>query len=165
MGQPFAKRGARMEEMVEVLRALWKGGMVEHHGEHYDFDRLEMSPAPNRPVPIYVGGTSELALRRAARLGDGWIGMYHSIEELAEISAFITAERNAAGRGDESFDLVASPPVIPDPGTVAELEEAGVTTILTSAWMARGQKTVTREEAVALIEGYGERFIRPLRAG
>jgi probable F420-dependent oxidoreductase len=165
MGQPFAKRGARMEEMVDVLRTLWQGGMVEHHGEHYDFDRLEMSPAPHRPVPIYVGGTSELALRRAARLGDGWIGMYHPIEELAEINAFITAEREAVGRGDEPFDLVASPPVIPDPDTVAALEDAGVTTILTSAWMARGQKTVTRDEAVTLIEAYGERFIRPLQVG
>jgi probable F420-dependent oxidoreductase len=165
MGQPFARRGARMEEMVEVLRTLWQGGMVEHHGEFYDFDRLEMSPAPRTPVPIYVGGTSELALRRAARLGDGWIGMYHPIEELAEISAFIRREREAAGRGDEPFDVVASPPVIPDPGTVAALEEAGVTTILTSAWMARGQKSVTRDEAVSLIAGYGERFLRPLQVG
>jgi probable F420-dependent oxidoreductase len=165
LGQPFAKRGARMEEMVEVLRTLWKGGMVEHHGEFYDFDRLEMSPAPARPVPIYVGGTSELALRRAARFGDGWIGMYHPIEELTEIGAFIRAEREAAGRGDEPFDLVASPPVIPDPDTVSALEEAGVTTILTSAWMARGQKSVTRDEALTLIESYGERFIRPLQVG
>jgi probable F420-dependent oxidoreductase len=165
MEQPFAKRGARMEEMVGVLRTLWSGGMVEHHGEFYDFDRLQMSPAPARPVPVYVGGTSELALQRAARLGDGWIGMYHSIEELAEINAIIQAERRAAGREDVPFDLVASPPVIPDPDTVAALEAAGVTTILTSAWMARGQKSVTREEALTLLEGYGERFIRPLQVG
>jgi probable F420-dependent oxidoreductase len=159
--QPFARRGARMEEMVDVLRTLWGGGMVEHHGEFYDFGPLQMSPAPSRPVPIYVGGTSELALRRAARLGDGWIGMYHSVDELAEIGARIADERAAAGRSGEAFDLVASPMVIPDPDTVAELERAGVTTILTSAWMARGQKTVTRDEAIRYVEEYGERFIRP----
>ena len=44
--QPFAGRGARMEEQIEVLRTLWRGGMVEHHGEFYDFDKLEMAPAP-----------------------------------------------------------------------------------------------------------------------
>jgi probable F420-dependent oxidoreductase len=164
MGQAFAKRGARMEEMIDVLRALWRGGQVEHHGEFYDFDRLEMAPAPDRPVPIYIGGTSELALRRAARIGDGWVGMYHSVEELADISTLIRKERTAVGRGDEPFDLVASPQLKPDPATVAALEAAGVTTLLTSAWMGRGIMRVSREQAVDLIGAYGERFIRPLGA-
>jgi probable F420-dependent oxidoreductase len=164
MGQAFAQRGARMEEMIEVLRTLWRGGRVEHHGEFYDFDRLEMSPAPEQPVPIYIGGTSELALRRAARIGDGWVGMYHSVEELADIATFIRKERAAVGRGDEPFDLVASPQLKPDPATVAALEGAGVTTLLTSAWMGRGIMRVTREEAVDLVAAYGERFIRPVEA-
>jgi alkanesulfonate monooxygenase SsuD/methylene tetrahydromethanopterin reductase-like flavin-dependent oxidoreductase (luciferase family) len=150
--------------MMEVLRVLWRGGQVEHHGEYYAFDRLEMSPAPDQPVPIYVGGTSELALRRAARLGDGWVGMYHSIDELADIATFIRKERAAVGRGDEPFDLVASPQVKPDAATVAALEAAGVTTLLTSAWMGRGVKRVTRDEAVAMVAAYGERFIQPLGA-
>ena len=72
MEQPFARRGKRGDEMLEVLRTLWSGGWVEHHGEFYDFDKLEMSPAPTAPVPIFVGGLSEAALRRAAR-NDGWI--------------------------------------------------------------------------------------------
>ena len=71
--QPFERRGARMEEQVEVLRALWQGGLVEHHGEFYDFDKLQMAPVPTRPVPIVVGGQSDAALRRAAR-NDGWFG-------------------------------------------------------------------------------------------
>ena len=45
-----------MDEMVEVVRTQWNGGMVEHHGEFYDFDPVEMRPAPPAPVPIYVGG-------------------------------------------------------------------------------------------------------------
>ena len=47
MGQPFARRGKRMDEMVEVVRTLWRGGMVEHHGDAYEFPRLQMSPAPS----------------------------------------------------------------------------------------------------------------------
>ncbi|HKY14730.1 MAG TPA: TIGR03619 family F420-dependent LLM class oxidoreductase [Microthrixaceae bacterium] len=164
LGQPFGGRGARMEEMVEALRMLWRGGMVEHHGPHFDFDRLEMAPAPERPVPIYIGGTSEIALRRAARIGDGWIGMYHSVEELGEITRFIAHEREQVGRAELPFDVVASPPLVPKLETVHALEESGVTTILTSSWMARGQKQVSQDEAVEMIAAYGDRFIAPLGA-
>ena len=48
--QPFEQRGARTDEMIEVMRTLWAGGMVEHHGGFYDFARLQMSPAPAPPV-------------------------------------------------------------------------------------------------------------------
>ncbi len=58
--------------------ARWRGGMVEHHGRFCDFDRIQMGPAPAAPIPIYVGGVSEPALRRAARFGDGWISVLHS---------------------------------------------------------------------------------------
>src|SRR5689334_2706744 len=54
--QPFARRGKRADEMLDVMRKLWGGGWVEHHGEFYDFEALEMSPAPSAPVPVYVGG-------------------------------------------------------------------------------------------------------------
>ncbi len=58
----------------KVIRALLAGGWVEHHGRHYDFDRLRMEPAPGPGVPILVGGHSPAAMARAARLGDGWMG-------------------------------------------------------------------------------------------
>src|SRR5207237_9456327 len=58
MGQPFRQRGKRADEMLEVLAKLWAGGWVEHHGEFYDFDRVEMTPAPTAPIPVYVGGVS-----------------------------------------------------------------------------------------------------------
>ncbi|MFI6652834.1 TIGR03619 family F420-dependent LLM class oxidoreductase [Streptomyces sp. NPDC050529] len=71
-GVPYRRRGARVDEMIEVIRLVLGGGMVEYHGEFYNFDRLRMSPAPQREVPIVVGGHSEAALRRAARIGNGW---------------------------------------------------------------------------------------------
>jgi probable F420-dependent oxidoreductase len=162
MEQDYEKRGRRTEELITVVRTLLQGGMVEHHGEFYDFDRLAMAPVPTEPLPIYVGGTSKYALRRAARFGDGWIGMYHTVDELKEICAGLQREREAAGRGDEPFDVVASPKVIPRPDTVAELERAGVTTILTSAWIAKGLKEVSGNQAIDLLGEFGERFIAPL---
>ena len=70
--RPYAKRGKRVDEMIEVIKLVLGGGMVEFHGEFYDFDKLQMSPAPSKPVPFYVGGHTEVALKRAARVGDGW---------------------------------------------------------------------------------------------
>jgi probable F420-dependent oxidoreductase len=94
--QPFRQRGRRADEMIEVLRALWAGGWVEHHGEFYDFDRLEMTPAPGE-VPVYVGGLSDAALRRAAR-NDGWISDLHTTEELAAICGRLREYRTELGR-------------------------------------------------------------------
>jgi alkanesulfonate monooxygenase SsuD/methylene tetrahydromethanopterin reductase-like flavin-dependent oxidoreductase (luciferase family) len=65
-GVDFRTRGKRTDEMIEVLHKLWRGEMVEHRGEHFDFPRVQLSPAPATPPPIYVGGASEVALKRAA---------------------------------------------------------------------------------------------------
>ena len=63
--QPFAKRGKRTDEMIELLHAMWQPGWVEHHGEFYDIPRLEMTPVPTEPVPIFVGGISDVAMKRS----------------------------------------------------------------------------------------------------
>lgn len=160
MGQPFARRGKRMDEMVEVVRTLWNGGMVEHHGEFYDFDPVEMRPAPPAPVPIYVGGHSEIAMRRAATLGDGWLGMYYSVEELEQHCRTLEQAREDAGTVDRPFEIIASPMVTPTAENCERLEAAGVTTILTSAWMAQGVLGPdSTEQAIELIATFGERFI------
>ncbi|MEZ5243416.1 MAG: LLM class F420-dependent oxidoreductase [Microthrixaceae bacterium] len=160
MGQPFARRGKRMDEMVEVVRTLWRGGMVEHHGEFYDFDPVEMRPAPPAPVPIYVGGHSEIAMRRAATLGDGWLGMYYSVEELEQHCRTVEQAREDAGTADRPFEIIASPMVTPTAENCERLEAAGVTTILTSAWMAQGVLGPdSTEQAIELIATFGERFI------
>ena len=160
MGQPFARRGKRMDEMVEVVRTLWRGGMVEHHGEFDDFAPVEMRPAPPAPVPIYVGGHSEIAMRRAATLGDGWLGMYYSVEELEQHCRTLERAREDAGTADRPFEIIASPMVTPTAENCERLEAAGVTTILTSAWMAQGVLGPdSTEQAIELIATFGERFI------
>lgn len=160
MGQPFTRRGKRMDEMVEVVRTLWNGGMVEHHGEFYDFDPVEMRPAPPAPVPIYVGGHSEIAMRRAATLGDGWLGMYYSVEKLEQHCRTLERAREDAGTADRPFEIIASPMVTPTAENCERLEAAGVTTILTSAWMAQGVLGPdSTEQAIELIATFGERFI------
>lgn len=162
MGQPFEQRGARLDETIEILRALWGGGMVEYHGKHFDFDRVEMRPAPTEPVPIYVGGHSKVALRRAAR-NDGWVGVNYGLDELETYCIELQRVREEQGTADRPFEIVASPLAVPDAETVVRLEDMGVTTLLTSAWMAAGHLEVSRDQAVDLIGTYGEKYIAPLR--
>lgn len=158
--QPFSKRGKRLDEMVDVMRTLWQGGMVEHHGEFYDFDPVEMRPAPAGPVPILVGGHSDVAFRRAAKLGDGWIGVHYPVDELLAHCESLQQAREDAGTADRPFEIIASPLAAPSTDLVEQLESVGVTTILTSAWMAQGLTAPDVDRAVEMIGTYGERFIR-----
>jgi probable F420-dependent oxidoreductase len=76
MGMPWAERGARFEEQVALLRAIWcaTGDLMEFHGRFHQVSPMDPEPRPRqRPIPIYVGGHSDTALERAGRIGDGWI--------------------------------------------------------------------------------------------
>lgn len=105
-------RGARLDEQVEILRALCGGGgaqFVEYHGAHYDFGRLMMSPSPEQPVRLHVGGHSEPALRRAARIGDGWISVQATSEEIRRVAGELARYREEFDRAGVPFDLNVLP--------------------------------------------------------
>lgn len=136
--QDMRSRGARVDEAIEVIRALLRGGMVEYHGKHYDFDRLQLSPAPERPVPIFVGGVSKAALRRAARLGDGWISMLHDERELRGLVAELRALRREFGREGAPFEIKVLWVRPLDAGEARRLGELGVTDLLVTPWLAEG---------------------------
>jgi alkanesulfonate monooxygenase SsuD/methylene tetrahydromethanopterin reductase-like flavin-dependent oxidoreductase (luciferase family) len=93
-------RGRRMDECLQVLRLLLAGTPVTFHGEFFDLDDALILPAPPSPVPLIVGGRSDAAVRRAARLGDGWIGVWNSARRYAEVVASIDEQAAAAGRAD-----------------------------------------------------------------
>ena len=132
----FRKRGARADEMIDVLRALWTGEWVEHHGEFYDFPRLEMTPAPAGEVPIYVGGLSDAALKRAAR-NDGWISDLISTDQAAEFRTTIDGYREDLGRtGDFSMIVSLNDAVTLD--QFRRAEDVGVTDLLTMPWAYHG---------------------------
>ncbi len=132
-GTPFRQRGKRADEMIDVLRKLWTGDVVEHHGEHFDVPALEMLPAPTQRVPIIVGGLSDAALRRAAR-NDGWVSDLHTIEELADIRRRIDAFRAEYGRSNEPFAMYGSVKDAWDLDGYRRVADAGVTHLVTMPW-------------------------------
>lgn len=138
LGQSFHDRGRRLDEMLEVLRKLWAGGMVEHRGRFYAFDRLEMSPAPQRAIPIYAGGLSEAALRRAATRCDGWISDLHATEQLRGLVAKLHALRADSERAGQPFQVIAAARDAFDLDGYRRLEAAGVTHLHTMPWAFYG---------------------------
>ncbi len=137
IGQPFRRRGARADEMLDLLAELWTGRWIEHHGEFYDVPRVEMTPAPPTPVPIYIGGTSDAAIRRAAR-HDGWISDLMSTEEAGEVRARIDTERRRLGRAEGDFSMIVSMNDAVTPDDYRRAAELGVTDNLTMPWVFYG---------------------------
>lgn len=125
LGVDFKSRGRRFDETIEVLRKIWAGGVVEHHGEFFDIPAMAQSPAPPRPVPIAIGGASKAALRRAARLGDGWLGAGNTVAEAEAILTSLAEQRKQAGRENEPCENIVPLTEQADPDQLAKLSALG----------------------------------------
>jgi alkanesulfonate monooxygenase SsuD/methylene tetrahydromethanopterin reductase-like flavin-dependent oxidoreductase (luciferase family) len=156
----YATRGERVDEAIGILRALFAGGMVEHHGKHYDFGRLQMSPAPTAPVPIYVGGHSEPALKRAARLADGWTAAMITQSETKKVVDRLRVLRAEYGRADVPFEIQVSSIDTFDADGYRRLEDIGVTEVITQPWMFYDGLDATLDQKKASIDRFArENFV------
>ena len=160
MGQPFEQRGRRTDEMIAVMRRLWEEpGYVEHHGEFYSFGPLEMRPQPPEPVPIWVGGLSGPALRRAAQQGDGWISDVHATEELREIANRLVALRRDSDRSDRPFSILGAATDAYTIDGYRRLAEVGVTHVQTLPWTLYRLRGDTLDERLEGIRRFGDEVI------
>ena len=135
IGQSFAGRGRRLDESIEILRKLFRGGMVEHRGEFYDFGPVQMSPVPDRAVPFYGGGISDPALRRAATLCDGWASEIQTTEELESIIAKLRSYRSDSAKAGEPLGICAALRDVSDLDGYRAMAELGVTELITVPWL------------------------------
>ncbi len=163
MQQDFHTRGKRCDEMIEVLKKLWTGEMVEHQGPFYSFDRLEMNPAPSAPIPIWVGGISKAAHRRAARLGDGWLSDLQPGQEILGTVAQIREYRREFGREQQPFDVMASPSDVYDIDGYRQLEAGGVTHLLTMPWAFYHGTEATLEQKIDGVRRFARDVIHKMR--
>jgi len=163
LGERFEARGRRAEEMVEVMRNLWTGEMVEHHGESYDFPRLQMSPAVPHRIPVWVGGRTEAALRRVARVGDGWIPDILSPEDLAAGIAKIARYREELGRPAAPLDVIGAPKEGYAIDDIRRLEDAGVTHFWLIPWLVYDAGPTSLEAKKDALVRFADEVIAKMR--
>jgi probable F420-dependent oxidoreductase len=137
-GTDHATRAPRFEEQVQILKGLLAGGPFEFHGTYYDIGRIQMSPAPRKPMPIYVGGHELPGLRRAARHGDGWSSAMLPAKKLIEIVERLKALLAEEGRANDPFEIQGVVTDVADADGFRRLEDAGVTDLITMPWALYG---------------------------
>lgn len=168
LGIDFHTRGRRLDETIEVMKTLWSGRTVDHEGEFFAFEGALMSPAPATPIPIWSGGASKAALRRAAR-NDGWLGVPMMADQLIETIHGLHAMRDEMGKADEPFDVCCS---LIQPLTrelESELEALGarnnmvlpwvVTPWGRAPWLKDGEDTADLEVKKRAMERFADKVI------
>lgn len=146
MGEQFAARGRRTDEIIDLMRALWQPDWTEFDGDFYPTPRLEMRPTPP-PIPVYVGGLSDVALRRAAR-NDGWIGDLIKTDRAIEAVGRLRELRLENGLSLDGFTILTP---LTDAFTRADYqraEDAGITGIITMPWMFYAGPDATLDDKI-----------------
>jgi probable F420-dependent oxidoreductase len=146
MGQRFARRGKRTDEMLDLMKTLWRPGWAEFDGEFYCAPRLEMEPTPP-PIPIYVGGLSDIALRRAAR-NDGWIGDLITTDKAIERVNRLRGIRAEKGLSMDDFTILTPLTDAFTPAHYERAEASGIDGIITMPWMFYSGPDATTAEKI-----------------
>jgi probable F420-dependent oxidoreductase len=163
LGVDFETRGPRTDEALEVLKLLFQGGMVEFHGEYFDFPPLQQAPVPGAAVPLYVGGDSAPALRRAARHGDGWIARAPDVEGVVDLLPRLDAALAAEGRDRSGFEIHAMCPNASEVAQFQRLAGAGVTDAEVWPWNRYGVSLADLAGKIESVERFAKEVIEPLR--
>ena len=159
MNVPYARRGKRMDECIDIIRGLTSGEYFEYHGEFYDIPKTKMTPAPSQPVPILIGGHADAALRRAAR-NDGWMHGGGDPEELDALLKKLAAFREEEGRtGPYQIHVISIDAYTPD--GIKRLEDKGVTDVIVGFRIPyiTGQDTEPLDDKVRNLEMFAENVI------
>lgn len=161
MGQDFDNRGPRLNEMIEALRELWQGGWVEHHGKYYDIPPLMMEPHPEITPPIYCGGHTDAALKRAARYCNGWIGNAYPWDDAAHYVGRLRGYLKEYGRENDDFEVIVGFYDVPSPDLYKRAEdELGVTATMTMPWA--GMQDISSGDHTGLTES-ADRYRAPIQ--
>ncbi len=148
LGVPWERRGKRNDEYVEVLRTIWSGSHVEFHGEFVDFEPLTSTPQPPQgsAIPILVGGDTPVAMRRAARLADGYFPGESDAGRLGELIATLRSACEAIDRDPDSVEINAMfGQHMRDPAAGLEkLRELGVGRVMVPAFVFAGDGGLDR---------------------
>jgi probable F420-dependent oxidoreductase len=161
-GIDFHSRGRRYDECLDCIRQLWSGEWTAYQGEHIRFASLRILPVPQQRIPVYLGGSSEVALRRTARMADGWIGNGNTPEEVPALMARLQAMRRAFGREQEPFETIVGLKAEPELEMFRRLREQGMTAGVSAPFPFSLGWSSSLAQKKDCMELFAERFIRPL---
>ena len=162
LGRDPATRGKRVDEMLTIVGDYLDDGWCEFHGEHFDVPRSAMFPLPAQPVPMWIGGKSPAALRRAAR-HDGWLGMNYDLDEIPGLLEGLAKARAAEGsdrRGD--YEVMVIPNAMPSLDLYRQLADLGVTSTMGMPWAPGDPAFASMEAKRPALEAFAEAFVQPL---
>lgn len=140
LGIPWERRGRRNDEYIEAMQTLWAGPHAEFHGEFVDFDPVTCSPRPVQDrIPILVGGDSDVALRRAVRMADGYFPGEGDPERLRSLVQRLRQMAEDADRDPDSIEINAIFGRLADPvPALEEMQEIGVGRVMVPAFFYAG---------------------------
>ncbi len=156
LGVPWERRGARNDEYIEAMKALWQGPHAEFHGDFVDFAPVTCSPRPvNGSIPIIVGGDTERAITRAGKIADGYFPGEGNIDRLKDLIARVKRSAESNNRDPESVKISAifgAQMMNPEAG-VEEMRSVGVDRIMVPAFFFAGEGGMDR------LSEFGEKII------
>ncbi|MFK7977024.1 MAG: LLM class flavin-dependent oxidoreductase [Halioglobus sp.] len=138
--EEWKTRGARCEEMIDILNQLLTGEFVEYSGKHYEFPSLSINPVPQKKMPILVGGTADAVLRRTARIADGYVSPNLTAQEIGELVKTIHGYRKEYGTDKKPFHFVAVATDVWDLDGHKRLRDMGVDEACVVPWFFYGGK-------------------------
>jgi probable F420-dependent oxidoreductase len=159
----WASRGPRCDEMIEIVRRLAKGDFFAYRGAHYRIPSIRLNPAPTQPIPILVGGHAEPALRRAARLADGWMHAGGDRESLVRAIGRLRDLRREFGRERDPFEIHAIALDAYTPDGVRRLEDLGVTDVIVGFRNSYERDTQTLQQKLDALRAYADGVIAKAR--
>ena len=139
-GERWESRGPRMDEMIAIIRGLMTGEYYGHDTPNYQIPASKICPVPDQPVPILLGGHADVALKRAARIGDGWIHAGGTYETLKPLIEKLHAFRKEYGTDNKPFEFISVATDVFDLAGNQKLADNGVTEACVMPWFMYGGK-------------------------
>jgi len=158
---PWEKRGQRLDEQIDIFRGLETGEFFSYEGEIHKMPANKMNPVPSQPTPILIGGHAEPALKRAARVGDGWMCAGADMAQLTNYIKRINQLREEYGTTDKPFRIFTTGQDAFTKEGIAALEDIGITDVIIgfrNVYEMEPDKPLA--EKIAMLEWYAGEFIR-----
>ena len=162
---PWKRRGKRMDEMIDIVKGLMSGEYFSYAGEIFQIDSMKICPAPSRPVPILIGGHSKAALKRAARVADGFIHAGGAFEDLESTVMQVENFRKELGTTDRPFEYQSMSAEAFSIDGVKKLEDLGIHEAIVAfrnPYEGR-EDTQTLEEKIGAMKWFSDNVIQKTR--